>query len=98
MLNIIVEAKEASAMEFWIDEDEPLYSIGVVSRLLDLPEWTLRALDRAGIVCPKRSRGGTRLYSNADLKKLRYIAYLIKEEKVNINGIRVIIKMWEKGR
>lgn len=85
-------------MGFWIDEDEPLYSIGVVSRLLDLPEWTLRALDRAGIVCPKRSRGGTRLYSNADLKKLKYIAYLIKEEKVNINGIRVIIKMWERGR
>ena len=85
-------------MEFWIDENEPLYSIGVVSRLLDLPEWTLRALDRAGIVCPKRSSGGTRLYSNADLKKLRYIAYLIKEEKVNINGIRVIIKMREKRR
>ncbi|MCD6080218.1 MAG: MerR family transcriptional regulator [Candidatus Omnitrophota bacterium] len=83
-------------MEYLVDENEPLYSIGVVSKILDLPEWTLRALDRAGIVCPQRTEGGTRLYSNADLKKLKYIAYLIKEEKVNINGIRIIIKMWEE--
>lgn len=82
-------------MEFLVDDDEPLYGIGVVSKLLGLPEWTLRALDNAGIVSPQRTRGGTRLYSNADLKKLRYIAYLIKEEKVNINGIRIIIRMWE---
>lgn len=79
--------------EFSIDENEPLYTISVVSKLIDLPEWTLRLLDREGIVSPQRTEGGRRRYSNKDIKKLRYIAYLLKEKKVNINGIRIIIEM-----
>ena len=83
-------------MDFTINENEPLYNIGVISKLLDLPEWTLRMLDKKGIVCPFKTKGGTRLYSNLDLKKLKYVAYLIKKEKVNINGVRIIVEMWSK--
>jgi hypothetical protein len=34
-----------------ISPDEPVYVISVVSKLTDLPVWTLRQLDKAGIVC-----------------------------------------------
>lgn len=59
-----------SAREFAIDPAEPVYVIGVVSRLVKLPIWTLRALDRQGLVKPKRRAGRARLYSLNDVRQL----------------------------
>jgi len=75
-----------------ISPDEPVYVISVVSKLVDLPIWTLRQLDKAGIVCPKRIGKKSRLYSLKDVKKLEYVHYLMEEKRVNIHGIRIIIE------
>jgi len=59
-----------------ISQDEPVYVISVVSKLVDLPVWTLRQLDKAGIVCPKRIGKKSRLYSLRDIRvKFGYPAF-----------------------
>jgi len=79
--------------EFAIDPEEPVYVIGVVSRLVQLPIWTLRILDREGLVKPKRRVGRARLYSLEDLRRLTRIHHLMVDEGVNLQGVRVIMRM-----
>jgi len=79
-----------------ISPDEPVYVISVASKLVDLPIWTLRQLDKAGIVCPKRIGKKSRLYSLKDIKRLEYVHYLMEEKQVNVHGIKIIIEMETK--
>jgi MerR family transcriptional regulator/heat shock protein HspR len=76
-----------------ISPDEPVYIISVVSKLVELPVWTLRALDKAGVVKPKRVGKKSRLYSLKDIRKLEYIHYLMEEKGVNIKGIKMILEL-----
>ncbi len=76
-----------------ISPDEPVYVISVVSKLVGLPVWTLRQLDKAGIVCPTRIGKKSRLYSLKDVKRLEYVYYLMQEKRVNIRGIKIILEM-----
>ena len=76
-----------------ISPDEPVYVISVASKLVDLPLWTLRQLDKAGVVCPKRVGKKSRLYSLKDIKRLEYVHYLMEEKRVNVSGIRIILEM-----
>lgn len=78
--------------DIYISPDEPVYVISVASKLVDLPVWTLRQLDKAGVVCPKRIGKKSRLYSLKDIRRLEYIHYLMEEKRVNIHGIKIIIK------
>jgi MerR family transcriptional regulator/heat shock protein HspR len=75
-----------------ISPDEPVYVIGVVCKLVNIPVWTLRQLDKAGVVKPRRSSGKSRLYSFKDLKKLEYVHYLMVKKRVNIHGVKIILK------
>ena len=79
-----------------ISPDEPVYIISVVSKLVGIPVWTLRELDRAGIVKAKRLGKKSRLYCLRDIKRLEYIHYLMEEEGVNIRGIKIILEMRTK--
>jgi len=76
---------------FKIAPDEPVYVISVVCKLVDIPVWTLRQLDKAGVVRPKRLGKKNRLYSLKDLKKLEYVHYLMEEKRVNIHGLKIIL-------
>jgi len=76
-----------------ISPDEPVYIISVVSKLVELPVWTLRALDKAGVVKPKGAGKKSRLYSLKDIRKLEYIHYLMEEKGVNIKGIKMILEL-----
>ncbi|MBI4972920.1 MAG: MerR family transcriptional regulator [Candidatus Omnitrophica bacterium] len=78
-----------------ISPDEPVYVISVASRLVDLPVWTLRQLDKVGVVRPKRIGKKSRLYSLKDIKRLEYIHYLMEDKHVNIHGIKIILEKEE---
>lgn len=54
----------------------PKYMIGVAATLLDLHPQTLRLYEARGIVRPRRTAGGTRLYSDADLARVRRVTEL----------------------
>lgn len=56
------------------NSDQPVYSIGAVSKLLGVPTHTLRTWqERYGLVVPERSGGGHRLYSRDQLEHLRFL-------------------------
>jgi DNA-binding transcriptional MerR regulator len=88
-----MSARAARPQGFDIDPGEPVYVIGVVSRLVRLPIWTLRLLDREGLVRPKRRTGRARLYSLEDLRRLTRIRQLCVEQGVNRRGVRVILRI-----
>lgn len=55
-------------------EDQAIYSIGAVARMLDIPTSTLRAWEeRYSVITPLRSEGSQRLYSRAQVEQLRFI-------------------------
>jgi DNA-binding transcriptional MerR regulator len=55
-------------------EDQAVYSIGAVARMVDIPTSTLRAWeDRYSVITPIRSEGSQRLYSRAQVEHLRFI-------------------------
>jgi DNA-binding transcriptional MerR regulator len=56
------------------EPDEPIYSIGAVARMLDIPTSTLRAWEeRYSLITPIRSEGSQRLYSRAQVERLRFV-------------------------
>jgi MerR family transcriptional regulator/heat shock protein HspR len=77
--------------------DEPVYVISVAAKLAELPSWTLRVLDKEGIVCPKRTSKDRRLYSDRDIDKLARVRYLTEERGVNMNGVKLILEMEDQA-
>jgi DNA-binding transcriptional MerR regulator len=56
------------------EQNEAIYSIGAVARMLDIPTSTLRAWEeRYSVIAPVRSQGSQRLYSRAQVEQLRFI-------------------------
>jgi len=80
--------------EMEIGPDVPLYTSSVVCRLLGVPVWVLKQLDKEGIVSPPRKKvGHARLYSKRELKSLKHAWFYMKERNVNVGGLKVILKM-----
>jgi DNA-binding transcriptional MerR regulator len=70
----------------------PKYSIGVVSKLVGLPQQMLRRYEESGLLEPARQEGKNRLYSDQDVAAIEEIASLT-DEGVNAVGIRHILQM-----
>ena len=69
-----------------------LYVMSVAAELIGLHPSTLRLWERKGLLTPARSDGGTRLYSDADLARLRRISALT-DCGVNLEGVRRILDL-----
>ena len=78
-----------------VPEDEPVYVISVAARMVGMHEQTLRYYERMGIIRPARSKGRIRLYSRADIERLRQIQRLMDELGVNLAGAEAILKLRE---
>lgn len=74
-------------------KDRPVYMISVAAELAGVHPQTLRIYERKALVQPTRSPGGTRLYSDADIERLRLIQRLTQEEGVNLAGVMRIIEL-----
>ncbi len=75
------------------DPDEPVYVISVAARLLGVSTHVLRMLDREGILEPARTEKNIRLYSENDLIQIRHICHLMREERINLAGVRAIMRI-----
>lgn len=73
--------------------DQPLYTIGVVAELIGVHPETLRVWERHGLLKPVRSRK-QRLYSNNDLRRLRFINGLIEDKGLNLAGVNQVIRLY----
>ncbi|MBI5231899.1 MAG: helix-turn-helix transcriptional regulator [Coriobacteriales bacterium] len=78
------------------DRERPLYMISVAAELAGVHPQTLRIYERKQLICPQRSSGNTRLYSDADIERLRLIQQLTQEEGVNLAGVERIIAMQQQ--
>lgn len=75
------------------DSDRPLYMISVAAELAGVHPQTLRIYERRQLVSPQRSAGNTRLYSDADIERLRLVQQLTQEEGINLAGVIRIIEL-----
>ena len=74
------------------DKSEPVYMIGVVATLTQMHAQTIRLYERLGLVTPQR-RNKNRLYSEADVERLRQIRRLTQDMGVNLAGVEVILDL-----
>jgi DNA-binding transcriptional MerR regulator len=80
-------------------ENEAVYSIGAVARMLDVPASTLRAWeDRYGVVTPERSHGSQRLYSRSQIEQLRFIKAQIDGGASAADAHRLLAQEVQAGR
>lgn len=75
--------------------DEPVYLISVVAKILDIHPQTLRQYERENLVCPSRSGGRIRLYSQRDIDRIKLILRLTRELGVNLAGVDIILRLKE---
>lgn len=64
--------------------------------MLDLHQQTLRDYEREGLLHPRRTAGGTRMYSQEDVVRLRFILVLMRDMGVNLAGVEVVLRMQEQ--
>jgi len=76
--------------------DDPCYVISIAARMVGMHAQTLRQYERVGLIEPQRSRGNIRLYSRADVARLRQVQRLISDLGVNLAGVDVILRMGER--
>jgi MerR family transcriptional regulator, heat shock protein HspR len=69
-----------------------VYGISVAADLVGTGVQNLRAYEKAGLVEPRRTSGGTRLYSSDDIARMRRIADLVAEG-LNLNAIAMVLDL-----
>ena len=75
-----------------VDPSQGVYGISVVSGLLGTGVQNLRAYERAGLLQPDRTAGGTRLYSPEDVARLRRIQRLLTDG-LNLTGVGRVLDL-----
>ena len=81
-------------MNQYLDNNNlPVYTIGVAANLIGVSVHALRMYESAGILSPKRTETKRRLYSKNDIKRLQCVRYFIKEDGLNIAGIKTVLSM-----
>ncbi len=78
--------------------DRPRYMISVAAELVGMHPQTLRIYEAKGLVRPKRTAGNTRLYSEADLERLRVIQRLTTELGLNLAGVEHVLRLEDELR
>jgi DNA-binding transcriptional MerR regulator len=69
-----------------------VYGITVAAELVGMGVQTLRLYERRGLLTPSRTQGGTRLYSDEDLVRLRRISTLL-DEGLNLAGAAAVMTL-----
>jgi MerR family transcriptional regulator/heat shock protein HspR len=81
-----------------IESERPRYMISVAADLVGMHPQTLRMYEQKGLVRPGRTPGNTRLYSEADLERLRLIQRLTTEFGLNLAGVELVLRMQDEVR
>jgi MerR family transcriptional regulator, heat shock protein HspR len=71
----------------------PRYMISIAAELVGMHPQTLRVYETKGLVRPRRTPGNTRLYSEADLDRLRLIQRLTTELGLNLAGVETVLRL-----
>lgn len=75
------------------ERSRPVYTIGVVARMLKVHPQTLRFYERKGLLRPGRIGGRTRMYSPEDVEDLARLIRLTRDLGVNLAGVEIILRL-----
>ena len=75
----------------------PRYIISIAAELASCHPRTLRIYEEEGLLAPQR-RNNLRLYSEADIQRVRIIRFLTRRQRVNLAGVRVILQLEALGK
>ena len=74
-----------------ISQDEPIFTIGMAAKLLEVHQRTLRNYEESGLVKPKR-KGKWRYYSMRDIKWIECLREMIHEHGLSVNAVKKLLK------
>ena len=77
-------------------DDRPRYMISVAADLVGMHPQTLRIYESKGLIRPKRTAGNTRLYSEADIERLRLIQQLTSDLGLNLAGVEQVMQLQDE--
>ena len=78
------------------EQQRPRYMISVAAELVGMHPQTLRIYEQKGLVRPQRTAGNTRLYSDADVERLRLIQQLTTEVGLNLVGVERVLHLQDE--
>jgi MerR family transcriptional regulator, heat shock protein HspR len=81
-----------------VSADRGVFMISVAAELAEMHPQTLRMYEARGLIAPKRSPKGTRLYSQADVDRLRRIQELTAEAGMNLAGVERVFELEDQLR
>ena len=76
--------------------NEPCFVISVAARIVGVHAQTLRHYERVGLIWPSRTGGRQRLYSMADIERLRRLKSLTEDMGLNLAGAEVALKLMNR--
>ena len=79
-----------------VSSDRGVFMISVAAELADMHPQTLRMYEQRGLIEPKRSPKGTRLYSHQDVERLRRIQQMTAELGLNLAGVEKVLELEEQ--
>ena len=79
-----------------VTSDRGVFMISVAAELADMHPQTLRMYEQRGLIAPKRSPKGTRLYSQEDVDRLRRIQEMTAELGMNLAGVERVFELEEQ--
>ena len=75
------------------DDEQGVFMISVAAELAEMHPQTLRMYEARGLIEPQRSPKGTRLYSHADVERLRRIQEMTAELGLNLAGVERVLEL-----
>jgi MerR family transcriptional regulator, heat shock protein HspR len=79
-----------------VDRARGVFMISVAAELAAMHPQTLRMYEARGLIEPQRSPKGTRLYSQADVDRLRRIQAMTTELGMNLAGVERVLELEDK--
>jgi MerR family transcriptional regulator, heat shock protein HspR len=76
-----------------VEHDRGVFMISVAAELAEMHPQTLRMYETRGLIEPKRSPKGTRLYSHSDVERLRRIQELTTDAGMNLAGVEKVFEL-----
>ena len=73
--------------------EEPCFVISVAARIVGVHAQTLRHYERIGLIWPTRTSGRQRMYSMADIERIRRVRTLTEDMGINLAGAEVALKL-----
>ncbi|MDX6635293.1 MAG: MerR family transcriptional regulator, heat shock protein HspR [Solirubrobacterales bacterium] len=85
--------RRRSTTRITVSQHRGVFMISVAAELAEMHPQTLRMYEQRGLIEPKRSPKGTRLYSQSDVEKLRRIQEMTSELGLNLAGVERVLEL-----